>query len=200
MQVKSILDKYFVHLPFLLGKEINHGGADGQVFELSNNPSMVIKLSIVFDESKTFYQKQIKPILNHLINNSPNLFVRVYGYGSLGEFGRVMPHWKNGWQDFIIHYHVMEKLFSLSDDEKKVFHTLVSHEDRNIKKDFSADKIKKIVPELARGLDFDTNMVTLFCEKVSKSPLQQPDFHPRNIMKNKDSQFKIIDLDRLILL
>lgn len=38
-----------------------------------------------------------------------------------------------------------------------------------------------------------------FCEKLNKSPFANYDLHPRNIMKDKYGNFKIIDYDKLQL-
>jgi hypothetical protein len=93
----------------------------------------------------------------------------------------------------------MEKLLSLSEDEQKVFHTLLSHEDRNLVKNYSPAERQVILQNLRRGLDFDEGRVSLFVDKLNNSPVQHLDIHTRNIMKDANGNFKMIDLDRLTM-
>ena len=65
---------------------------------------------------------------------------------------------------FILHYYIMEKLYTISEDEYKVFHTILSHEDREIKKNWSRKKIEETIKGLSLGLDFDKDKVLSFCD------------------------------------
>lgn len=188
-------DKIPVQAGELLGD-----GADGEIFTIVDSPTKVIKFSVIYDRAtespKEIYSNQIIPILDYVMFNKPTFCVRVYEHGFMGEFRRKVVSWKNDMQDFVIHYCIMERLHKLSEDEKKVFHSLVSHEDRNITKNLSPQKIKKICHGLALGLDFDAEKVILFCNQLRTTPLSHCDIHPRNIMKNASGYFKLIDLDR----
>jgi thiamine kinase-like enzyme len=93
----------------------------------------------------------------------------------------------------------MEKLFKISEDERKIFHTILSHEDRNIVKNYPLDKVKKMLTGMSYSLDFDYNKVIFFYQNLRDCPLQHLDLHVRNIMKDIDGNFKMIDFDRMKL-
>ena len=178
-------------------------GADGEAFVIADDPTKVIKLSIIYDRFEVppqeIYFKQIVPILDYVMLNAPPMCVKVHEHGFLGEYSRQMVSWRKGVQKFVVHYCIMERLQKLSEDEKKVFHSLVSHEDKNIKKDLSPEKIKEICQGLAKGLDFDVQKVTLFCTQLCEASLLHSDLHPRNIMKDANGYFKLVDFDKAIL-
>src|SRR5260370_2326105 len=115
-------------------------GSDGEVFSIENDLNKVIKFSIIYDRfyksPENVYQKSIVPILDYVMLSQPNGYVRVYEHGYLGEYSRQAPYWKQGIQTFAIHYYIMERLFPLTDDEQKVFHSLLSHEDLGIENIF----------------------------------------------------------------
>lgn len=186
-------------LPHKLGERIGDG-ADGECFLLADDPpTKVIKLSVIYDEfdgqSPTdIYFHQVEPILRHIIATSPSHCVRVYEYGFLGEYSRA---WHGGiLQSFVIHYCVMERLNKLTDDEKRVFHSLISHEDRNAVKDLSPAKVENILAGLSTALDFDAALVRLFLDALRTSSLIHGDLHTRNIMKRDNGDYALIDLDR----
>jgi len=52
---------------------------------------------------------------------------------------------------------------------------------------------------MSRGLDFDAEKVTLFCNNIRTAPVSHLDIHVRNIMKNDTGDYKLIDLDRIEL-
>lgn len=179
-------------IPKDLGLELG-SGADGQVFELNNCPDKVLKISVLFDLDKF---SKIESYLNYLSTNYIDTCARVYEYKNLGHFNRDTVY---GSQDYILYYYVMEKCFKISEDEKKVFHSILSHEDRGFDKNFSLDLINKMLQGLALGLDFDKKKVILFCEKIKQSSINHLDLHVRNIMKNDLGFFKMVDLDRIEL-
>lgn len=185
-------------LPVQPGERLGEG-ADGEVFSIIDDPNKVLKLGILYerhDRGFENYFKQIKSVLEYLIDAQPSAYARVYEYGYLGTYSRPMPAWKNGTQKFIIYYYTMEKLQKLSEDERKIFHSILSHEDRGIDKNYSSEKIREMLLGMSRGLDFDAEKVTLFCENIGSSDIKHYDLHPRNIMKNYDGYFKAVDLDR----
>jgi hypothetical protein len=190
-------------IPVKTAERLGQGGADGEVFAIENDPDRVIKFSIIYDRfeqsPKVIYQKNVAPVLDFLLFNKPVICANLYEHGCLGEYSRKMNYWKGGIQKFLIHYCIMEKLFPISEDENKVFHSMVSHEDRLIKKDLSPEKIDETLRGLARGLDFDAKMVTLFCTQLREAPFSHSDIHIRNILKDAAGYFKLIDFDRAIL-
>ena len=177
-------------------------GADGEVFSILGDPSRVLKLGIFYERHDKGFEKhykQIQRVLDYLIANPLDAYARVYEHGYLGSYTRKAEHWRSGEQKFIIYYYTMEKLNKITEDEKKVFHTIISHEDRGIEKNFSPDKIREMLQGMSRGLDFDAEKVTLFCNNIGAAPVSHLDIHVRNIMKNDTGDYKLIDLDRIEL-
>lgn len=177
-------------------------GADGEVFTISGDPSKVLKLGIFYERHDKGFEKHyqhIQNVLDYLIAYPPAAYARVYEHGYLGTYSRKAEHWRSGEQKFLIYYYTMEKLEKITEDEKKVFHTILSHEDRGIEKNWSPDKIREMLLGMSRGLDFDAEKVTLFCNNIKRAPVSHLDMHVRNIMKNDSGDFKLIDLDRIEL-
>lgn len=196
MQALKLCEENGISLP-KLGKELGYG-ADGQVFEASDN--RVIKIAVCFDQSRQFVDTQ--NVLQYLIKNIPSSYANVYHNEYLGEYTRPYCHWDIKTtivQKYYLHYYIMEKLFKISEDEKKIFHSILSHEDRNIVKKFSLDKVKKMLTGMSYSLDFDYNKVIFFYQNLHDCPLKHLDLHVRNIMKDVDGNFKMIDFDRMKL-
>ena len=190
-------DKIPVELGIRLGE-----GADGEVFTITGDSTRVLKLGILYerhDRGFESYYKQIQKALDYLIANQLDAYARVYEHGFLGSFSRKMEHWRSGEQKFIIYYYTMEKLNKISEDEKRIFHSILSHEDRGIEKNFSPEKIREMLEGMSRGLDFDAEKVMLFCDNIKRAPISHLDIHVRNIMKDDAGNFKLIDLDRIEL-
>jgi len=176
-------------------------GADGEVLTIQGQPDRVIKLGIIYQhparELKLY--KQIQQVLDHVMTTQPAAFVRVYEHGYLGTYSRKIVEWRKDHQDFLIYYYIMEKLENLNEDEKKVFHSILSHEDREIAKNYSLEKITEMLQGMSQGLDFEIDKVMLFCERLRETLLIHEDLHPRNIMVDSEGNFKLIDLDRCSL-
>jgi RIO-like serine/threonine protein kinase len=191
MNVLTLIQKHNEEVPVILGEQIGQG-ADGQVFIIKNEPNKVIKLSVIYGESesdvKNAYRK-VTRTLSSIRNENMGAFVRVDGYGFLGSYATATKY-------YALHYHMMERLFPISDDEEKVFHSLLSHEDANKMKNYSSNQIEEMLDGMKKGLDFDVSAVKFFVENLKNSHVVQLDLHPRNIMKDKAGQFKIIDCDR----
>lgn len=170
-------------------------GADGEVFEIKDYSDRVIKFCVLYqyqyDIDNSF--NNIKQVLSFIKNTQPPVCARVYEYDFLSSSYKDT---YKGKQKFILYYYVMEKLQKISDDEKKVFHSILSHEDRGIEKKFSEAKLKKILSGLSMGLDFDENNVKFFYKKIKESGILHHDLHVRNIMKTSCGDFKLIDFDR----
>lgn len=173
-------------------------GADGEVFEIAGDPDKVIKFCILYDTGsvglKNTY-KYISNVIDHLIVQPSPTYAQVYVHSYMGEFSREVA-WGKKIQKYILYYYTMEKLFKTTEDERKVFHTILSHEDRNIVKNYTTDEIRKMLEGLSRGLDFDAERVTFFCDNFRKTPVSHYDIHVRNIMKDAQGNFKLIDFDR----
>lgn len=172
-------------------------GADGELLSIQSQPDKVIKLSVIYDhptrELKVY--QQIKQVLDYTIANQPLAFVRVYEHGYLGTYARKVAG-DRGSQEFLIYYYIMEKLEKITRDEEKVFHSILSHEDCGIEKNYSPEKITKMLQGMSLGLDFDAEKVMLFCNNLRLSRILHQDFHHRNVMKDSDGNFKLVDMDR----
>jgi len=177
-------------------------GADGEVFSIINDDAKVIKLGIKYEHHDEDVDKEYHRIqdgLQYFIDKQPSVYARVYEQGYLGTFSRKIGSFRGGEQKFIIYYYTMEKLEKITEDEKKVFHSIISHEDRGIEKNFSPSKVREMLQGMSRGLDFDLEKVMFFCENIKSASVSHLDIHVRNIMKNGSGDFKLIDLDRIKL-
>lgn len=170
-------------------------GADGEVFEILNSTDKVIKFSILYEYSNPIDKEfeRISNVLDFLQRTHPDTYAQVYENKKLIKSSRKTV---SGLQDYILYYYIMEKCFKISDDEKKVFHTILSHEDRGIKKNYLDHEVKKILHGLSLGLDFDMKKIFSFYQSFQKVLINHSDIHPRNIMKDKLGNFKLIDFDR----
>jgi serine/threonine protein kinase len=197
MQVLKLLIQHNIWLPYQVGIELGYG-LDGQVFEMLYDPTKVIKFCVLYDEGDyyTEYAHRVQ-VLDYLLHNPSPIYARVIEHGKLGEGERLLLG--NQKQGYILYYCVMERLKKLSEDEKKVFHSLLSHEDRGAVKNFSFEKMREILDGLEIGLSFSKERVISFCEQLAVSKVQHLDLHPRNVMVNSLGEFKLIDFDRTIL-
>jgi serine/threonine protein kinase len=155
-----------------LGAKIG-SGVDGEVFATAN-PNEVVKFSPKFD---------LTPLVEVASGFHPH-FVKVEDFG-------VSP---DGETCFV----VMERLEPLTEDEERLFHSLVSHEDKNITKPvLSPMQLEVVLDGLLVGLFFKKGKVKEFYQRVVLGNLTHKDLAPRNIMKTKGGDYKLIDLDRL---
>ena len=171
-------------------------GADGDCYTLTDNPEQVVKFSVYYCWNNEDTNQVIADRLAGYkqISDNPHLFAKLYDYGFVGKGTRSTVI---GPQEYIIFYCLMEKLESLSEDEKKVFHSILSHEDNNLKKNYSLDKVKKMLQGLSMGLTFNDSRVINFVTKVKQMNVGYTDIHPRNIMKDNFGDYKFIDFDRI---
>lgn len=173
-------------------------GADGEVFEVDGQPDKVIKFCVLYERGSVVPVKayaKIAKSLDYLVHNPLHTYARVYEHAYMGEYSRIT--WGNIPQKYVLYYYTMEKLNKISEDEKKVFHSILSHEDRGKKKNFSTEKVREMLRGMKTALDFDEERVTFFCDNLRDSPLSHLDIHVRNIMKDSAGYFKLIDFDRL---
>jgi hypothetical protein len=186
----------FESLPYkfnlLLGK-----GADGEVYSLHNHPNKVIKICVLYDLHFSIDEdfNRVQSILNELRCTDIHAYVNIHWWGKIYEGYR---YTVNAPQKYILYYYVMDQLSPISEDEYKLFHSLLSHEDRNLIKDFSVPYVNNLLDALNPYLQFDKNKVIQFYLELKDSKLQQTDLHPRNIMKTKSGNYKIIDIDRCV--
>lgn len=183
-------------IPVAINNKIGEG-ADGEVYEVRDNPEQVIKFCILYQTGRKTVDsiyKKISNVLDVLSNPTP-AFATVYSYGLVGEFKRQVA-WTNHPQPYLIYYYIMEKLNKITEDEEKVFHSILSHKDRGIHKNYSDDKIKEMLLGMKTALDFDEKKITFFCDNIKNSPVSHMDIHERNIMKDSFGNFKFVDFDR----
>jgi thiamine kinase-like enzyme len=183
-------------------------GADGDVYQIKDDPNKVIKFSKLYDaysykELENDFAK-ILAILSYLERYTSSIFAKVYSHGHMGTFDRNQVYYLNGKefnrkQKFVLYYYIMEKLQKISDDEYKVFHSIISHEDRGYPKDYSIKKISNMIDGMHKGFDFDKQKVLSFCKGIQESVIEHHDIHERNIMKDIDGNFKLVDFDRASL-
>lgn len=185
------------NIKFNLGDRLGDG-ADGEVFELSDYTDRVIKFCVLFEYPELMLEQEYFKRSNALAvlkNNNSSTYARVYEHEFIGLFNRPI-EWSNRGQNYILYYYIMEKLNKISEDEKRVFHSILCHEDKNLNKNFSIKKINQMLEGMSTALDFDKHKVMLFCEGLKNSKIIHNDLHVRNIMKDNLGNFKLIDFDR----
>jgi hypothetical protein len=171
-------------------------GADGDVYSLSNDPNKVIKYSVYYCWDGELLSAIIENRIAAFsaVQQKSDLFAKIYDFKYLGSGKRKVI---SGDQNYLLFSCVMEKLTKISEDEKKVFHSILSHEDSNKVKTFSIEKVISMLQGMGYGLDFNQREVLDFYKRVINSSIIYTDLHPRNIMKNKLGQFRLIDFDRI---
>lgn len=197
MNVLSLIrkDRLPVQPDQLLGK-----GVDGEVFSIIDEPTKVIKFIAMVDlpnrkriDSYNQLLSVCRLICRMKSHDTPvQSYVQVYDYGYLG----MNPSLEG--PRYLLFFYTMEKLREISEDEKRIFHSILSHEDFGKKKDLSSAKVEELISGMS-ALDFDPKKVRLFCDNIKAAPLSHLDMHTRNIMKDDMGNFKLIDLDRVTL-
>lgn len=185
------------NINFNLGTRLGDG-ADGEVFELSDYNDRVIKFCVLFEYPDTMLEHEYLKRSNALAvlkNTHSDVYAQVYKDEFIGLFNRPI-EWSTSGQNYILYYYIMEKLNKISEDERRVFHSILCHEDKNINKNFSIKKINQMLEGMSTALDFDKQKVMLFCEGLKNSKIIHNDLHVRNIMKDNLGNFKLIDFDR----
>jgi hypothetical protein len=169
------------------GLEIGRG-SHGQVYSLIDDPSRVIKYSVVYCDNLFDQYRIFDEVLSLLRKEKDKAFVSPFEWGYL-----------NQGIDSLTCFCTLEKLKRISEDEHRVFHSILSHEDANVDKSFSPIELDQILSGLARGLSFNRSKVNDFYNSITESRFQHSDMHPRNVMKNVNGDFKLIDLDSVII-
>lgn len=171
-------------------------GADGDVYTIKNDPNKVIKFSVYYIWDNEDLKKIVYSKLSNFreVQLNPSIFAKLYEYSFIAEGKRKIV---DGEQDYLLFSCIMEKCFPISEDEMKVFHSILSHEDNNIEKNFSIQKIENMLKGMSIGLDFSHIKIMNFIKKIRSNNIKHTDAHPRNIMKDNLGNFKFIDFDRL---
>jgi hypothetical protein len=180
---------------YLVGNELG-GGADGVVYEIKDDPTKVIKFCILYEypyENLIERYDQIIRVLFYLKEHNLSTYARVYEYSYIDMQSRMTV---NGPQNYILYYYVMERLNKISEDEFRVFHSIMCHEDMGKIKDYSEEKARRMLKGLSWGFDFDESRVMFFYCNVRKTKISHGDIHVRNIMKDSNGNFKLVDFDR----
>lgn len=182
-------------ISYAVGSKLGEG-ADGEVYEIKDDSTKVIKFGVFYERDKVFDLPGMKSTFHFLLSNNIAGLARVFDYHYVGESIRDV---YRGQQKYHLYHYVMEKLHRISEDESKVFHTILSHEDRNINKNYSPQELQDILGGLSYGLDFDLDKVKEFHSTLQNCPIHHSDIHSRNIMKDDSNTFKLIDFDRSYL-
>jgi hypothetical protein len=196
MQVLNLINQNNFKLKYALSNELGFG-AHGQVFDLKNYPNRVIKLSIFYDEFDNKFDSiysKIDENLKFIEINKPLAFAKVYDHDFIfHNFRKTV----NGDQDYIIYYYIMEKLQEISNNEVKVFKKILSYEENVF---FKEKIIKNILQDMRKKIDFNEKKVMMFYRNFMNSNIEHLDLHVRNIMKDFNGNFKLIDFEKIEVL
>ncbi len=144
--------------------------------------SMVEDLGI--NNPSEFYS-QLEIVLKFQQKNNYPSFVKILDFNLLSSN-----------EDAVFYQTTMERLNLISLDEKRVLKTLVQAH-RDLKRTWA--QIAVLVRDQSYWLDFDLEKVMSFIYLLEDSPIIHHDMSSSNIMKDKDGNFKLIDLDFSIL-
>lgn len=185
-------------IPFAPATKLGDG-ADGDVYEIVGDPHKVIKFCVMYDrygsDLITEYE-DINKVLCYLEKHKPAICARVYEHAFLTDGIQINQEYQ---LKYLLYYYVMEKLQKITEDEKKVFHSILSHEDRGIIKNFSEAEAFDMLMGMSKGLEFDFTKVFNFYDALKESSIKHRDIHVRNIMKDGSGNFRLIDFDRVEL-
>lgn len=191
--IPTILQIYHPEpLPFILGKCLGQGN-QGIVYEDLNDTTKVIKLSIIYDDFNKISLDDkfvlIEKIYKYIINNPHSSVVKIYSFDKLYSGSQPIFEWEH---KYIVYYSIMEKLNILSENEVKVFKTICDAFNKDLKSERS---IEEILKEMKDWFDVDDKKILNFYNSLSDLKINNKDFQPRNIMKDKDNNYYIIDFD-----
>lgn len=172
--------------------ELLGSGAHGHVFNIANNPEWVIKIgwapvAAQFTSDTQLLQwtfERVDKIYKFLLNH------QMPGLAKVSNFELLLKEEHKQYYAAII-----EKLSPLTEDESKVFKSVCLEYNGNIAEGASL----KHLQELEDWLIFNKNKVIEFYQSVNSLPIIHRDFHRRNIMKDGDGNFKLIDFELLII-
>lgn len=176
-------------------------GADGDVYNIQDDPNKVIKFAVLYQWSNSNIDSdyvRIDKVLSLIETTNPPAYARVYKHGFLYSDYRII-NGNSQKQKYILYYYILEKLNQISTCEAKVFHSILSHEDGLISKNYPLHRVKKMLEGMSSALDFDMTEVLTFYNNVNDCSIHHNDIHPRNIMKTNLGKFRLIDFDRSTL-
>lgn len=168
-------------------------GAHGHVFALIDDPTKVIKIawaptitqySLIPNQEGQWTFDRVRQTYQHLLHHQISVLA------ALHQFDLLL-------RDDVKQYYavVMEKLVPLSEDENKVFKSIVMEYNGGI----ALGAAMKHLEELHEWLDFDKEKVVGFYREVNALPMVHRDFHRRNIMKDGSGNFKMVDFELLVI-
>jgi serine/threonine protein kinase len=196
MIAREFLRKHLPILPSMFAvAQVLGNGSNGEAYLL--NDGTVLKVSVLMDWGNEGFDvreeyARIWWLLRQVKQEIPPHLVRIFDLGVLacGQLDK---------QPYTIYYYRMEHLQPLTEDEYKVFQTVISHEDRQLIKRYQPAELSAVLQGLEKGLEFDLDRVKDFYHHIQFSRFKHLDLHPRNVLKAKDGEFKLIDLDRMRL-
>jgi hypothetical protein len=193
--IKDFLRQYCPLLTSMFAiKETLGSGSNGEAYLLEDGS--VLKVSALIDwahkelDIREEYA-QIWWILRQIKQEQPIHLVKLHDLGVIA-CGRLPEK-----QNYTIYYYRMERLFPLTEDETKVFQTVISHEDRHLIKHFKPKELDSVLKGLDKGLEFSAERVRTFYQQIQASKFRHLDLHQRNIMKTAEGEYRLIDLDRM---
>lgn len=165
-------------------------GFHGEVWSLFDQPDKVVKLAwapiIDQDYHPKWTWQHIHNTYQYLIQHPSPTLATIY---EVNVSVRI-PHTNRQYYSVL-----MEKLLPLTDDELKVMTSVVMDYNGNIE----SGKCLQHIQELQEWLEFDAAQAEHFYDSLVQLPVVQRDFHSRNIMKDKEGEFRLIDFECLDL-
>jgi len=190
--MKSIISESKEIVPYKISKSLGYG-AHGEVFSICENEQKAIKIAVLYDA----YDVPIDSMFTNISDMHTYLKgKRIFPLAAVYDFAKISDGWRDtveGKQKYISYYCVTEKLLPLSEDEKKVLKTICDIYNKNVAQ---TKPIKNILNELSDWFSFDKKKVHEFYELLTKCPISHNDVHRRNILKDTNNNFKLIDFDR----
>ena len=184
------------HLPNI-GKEIGYG-SQGRVYSIANVPDKVIKLAVLdtgFDDpirTQSNIKDDFLQVMALLKNNSYSCFPKIYDYGVF-----TIP------QDFAYHYYgysyacysVMERLIEIPKREQDFFDYIANYVNG---RDSNVDAFSNFLISYMKNNDyyFDTEKILSLFINLINVPIDHNDLAGFNFMRDKDYNYKVIDLER----
>jgi len=180
MRIKQLINNN-KHLLPKFSYEIS-SGVHGVVFFISYDK--IIKISSLSSIKNVFAfvadQNYLQDLYSFLQKENFDIFAKIYDFGFCND----------------LQYVILEKLNTISRDEFCIFESVISHNDNCDKKDLT--KTKSILSEVDGYLTFDQQKILSFVDKIislQEKGIEHLDLHSRNIMKDNDGNFKLIDLE-----
>ena len=171
-------------------------GADGTVYETISKEIVKVSVFLNWDNQDIYQvQKNILGSLKYIEKSEPQHLVKISEIGSIIYITKFRSI--HGDLDAFIYSYKMERLNHLSDDEKRVFES-ISHRDSGNHPEINK-KTFEMTERLCDFYELDFKKTSLFLKSIATSHIIHLDIHPRNIMKDNDNNYKLIDLDRITI-